>query len=195
MLDPPRLTGLRAAAPVRPGDHRDFMSRFPTGVAVVTALDGAGTPWGCTCSSLCSVSLRPPVLAVCLARWSRTLRAVGESRGMGVNIVGADGQAIAELFASMRGDQFDRVRWRPLGGSGLPVIDAAIAFAECKVTGTHEMGDHVVVFGTVMSVECRAGVPLLHGLRGYAVWPGAGVPRAGIPGTLAPGPGVPGDRR
>lgn len=172
MLDPPRLTGLRAAVPVGPGDHRDFMSRFPTGVAVVTAVDGAGVPWGCTCSSLCSVSLRPPVLAVCLTTWSRTLRAVGECRGMGVNILGADGRAVAELFASMRGDQFGSVRWRRLGDCGLPVIDDAIAFAECEVIGTQEMGDHVVVFGMVRSVECGAGVPLLHGLRGYAAWPG-----------------------
>lgn len=148
------------------------MSRFPTGVAVVTATDRAGVPWGCTCSSLCGVSLRPPVLSVCLTPWSRTLAVARESGRLGVHVMGAGGQAIAEVFAAADDRKAEAVRFLAVGASGLPEIAGAIALAACTVAGTHEIGDHVVVFGMVMSVECRAGPPLLHGLRGYAAWPG-----------------------
>jgi flavin reductase (DIM6/NTAB) family NADH-FMN oxidoreductase RutF len=158
--------------PVEPDDYRDFMSRFPTGVAVVTATDRAGIPWGCTCSSLCGVSLRPPVLSVCLTPSSRTLAAARESGRLCVHVMGAGAQAVAEVFAAGGDRKTEAVRFLADGASGLPEIGGAIALAACTLAGTHEMGDHVVVFGTVMSVQCRAGPPLLHGLREYAAWPG-----------------------
>jgi len=159
------------AVPVEPDDYRDFMSRFPTGVAVVTATDRSGRPWGCTCSSLCGVSLRPPVLSVCLTPWSRTLAAARESGRLGVHVMGVSGQAVAEVFAAAGDRKAEAARFLAAGASGWPRIGGAIAFAACTVAGTHRVGDHVVVFGMVMSVECHAGPPLLHGLRGYATWP------------------------
>src|SRR5439155_979792 len=49
-----------------PDRFRAMMSAFPTGVAVVTTTDADGRPHGMTCSSVCSVTLEPPTLLVCL---------------------------------------------------------------------------------------------------------------------------------
>ncbi|MGW7793609.1 flavin reductase family protein, partial [Streptomyces tricolor] len=57
-------------------DFRDLMSRFPSGVTVVTARGPGGEPVGMTCSSVASVCTDPPTLLVCLRSDSATLAAV-----------------------------------------------------------------------------------------------------------------------
>jgi flavin reductase (NADH) len=162
-----------AAKPVTPGDFRLLMARFPTGVAIVTAMDPRGRPAGMTCSSLCSVSLDPPTLLVCLRRGSPTLESVLHGAGFTVNLVRADAQTTAELFASGAPDRFTQVRWHAgPGGPHLP--DDAHAIADCRVSQVAEAGDHTVVFGEVWRVTtCRdhSPRPLLYGLRRYARWP------------------------
>jgi flavin reductase (DIM6/NTAB) family NADH-FMN oxidoreductase RutF len=157
------------------------MSRFPTGVSVITTLSADDKPWGMTCSSLTSVSLNPPVLSVCIGIWSRTLAAVRTHGRLAVNLLGVRGLTAAEAFASAAPGQFDRIPWDPADGSGLPRLRDAMAFAVCRVVGTHAVGDHVVVFGEVLSVDLGMEVPLLYGLRQFAEWPGEGVPATAVP--------------
>ncbi len=170
-------------ATVSPDAFRRFMADFPSGVAVVTAVDAWGTPAGMTCSSLCSVSLDPPTLLVCLRRGSLTLRAVLHTSGFTVNLLRADAQSTAELFASGRPDRFSRVRWAPGPGTGGPrLTDDSHAMADCRVSQVVPGGDHLVVFGevadTVQTPTSAAGqitYPLLFGRRRYAGWPAADV--------------------
>lgn len=146
------------------------MSSFPTGVAVVTTIDPAGRPRGLTCSSLSSVSLAPPILSVCLARHSASLRVLREHGHFGVNLLGARGSSLARLFADASVPHFDRVPWHPV--AGLPRLDdGVIAFAACRVSETRQVGDHVVVFGEMFDSDCAAGAPLLYGRRQFADWP------------------------
>ena len=159
---------------VEPDAHRDFMSCFPTGVAVVTTVGCDGSPRGLTCSSLSSVSLSPPVLSVCMGVWSRTLAAVRDHGSFAVNILGVQGLAAAEIFASAAPGHFDRVEWRPADATGLPRLDDTIAFAACRLIAIYGVGDHIVAFGEVMAVECSEYIPLLYGLRQFAAWPGEG---------------------
>lgn len=144
------------------------MAGFPTGVAVVTVVDTDGTPRGMTCSSLCSVTLHPPTLMVCLRTGSPTLAAIQRRGVFAVNLVHDGARATAELFASGAPDRFERVRWLP-GTAGPHLPDDAHAVADCAVSRTEQVGDHHVVFGEVL----RAGVaehpePLLYGMRRYA---------------------------
>ena len=47
--------------------------------------------------------------------------------------------------------------------AGLPVLTGALAWLDCRVTGEHDVGDHVVVFGEVTEAELlRAGNPSIH---------------------------------
>lgn len=150
---------------------RRFMGGFPTGVAVVTSVDGQGGPWGLTCSSLISVTLDPPILLVSLNLRSQTLLAIEERRAFGVNLLHGRGQAAAEVFASGRPDRFHRVRWQPGGASRLPwLVDDASGFAACALADVHVVGDHALVVGHVTDVHYTADTPLLYGLRQYSVW-------------------------
>ena len=154
-------------------DFRAMMAGFPTGVAVVTAFDLAGRPRGMTCTSICSVSLKPPTLLVCIRNGSPTLDAILQRARFTVNLLHADAEAAARLFASGQPDRFDRIRWEADASDGGPSFpeDARVS-ADCLVSHAQSAGDHVVMFGTVIrAVEQSARTPLLYGLKRYAAWP------------------------
>jgi flavin reductase (DIM6/NTAB) family NADH-FMN oxidoreductase RutF len=153
------------------------MATFPTGVGIVTTVDRDGRPRGMTCTSMCSITLVPPILLVSLRHGSQTLAAILRRKTFAVNLLHCNSQATAELFASGRPDRFDRVRWycdASLGGPELP--DDAHAAMHCRVISRQRVKDHVVIFGKVVSLwETTGSVqPLLHGLRHYAPWPETG---------------------
>ena len=151
--------------------YRILMSAFPTGVAVVTACDGAGRPHGMTCTSLSSVSVEPPTLLVCLQTSSGTLRALLESQHFAVNLLHHRGREAATVFASADPLRFMRRVWRPSRLTGAPQLEEdAFATAECAVSGTLRVADHVVVLGRVLDVEQCPDRPLLYGLRQYSHW-------------------------
>lgn len=126
-----------------------IMGAFPTGVAVVTALDPGGRPRGLTVSALCSVSARPPLMLVCIDKSANTLPAIKHSRRFALNYLSFDREDVARLFASKDPDKFDRVAWRP-AANGMPWLhEGTLALAEVAVTEEVEAGDHIVVIGRV----------------------------------------------
>ncbi|WP_218108777.1 MULTISPECIES: flavin reductase family protein [unclassified Streptomyces] len=151
---------------------RGLMRSFPTGVAVVTAVDRKGRPHGLTCTSLSSVTLDPPSLLVCLNTASGTLRALRDSGAFTVNLLHARGLDAAKIFSSPAEDRFTRVGWRPGPRLGQPWLEEdAFAFAECRLSATTVVGTHAVVFGEVVHVEQRTDSPLLYGQQRFSHWP------------------------
>lgn len=146
------------------------MSSFPTGVAVVTAVDGAGEPHGMTCTSLTSVTVEPPTLLVCLDVRSGTLAAVRAGGWFAVNLLRDGARKTAELFAGPVPHRFRHVGSRPSPTAGVPWLADTVAAAECRVSRTVPAGDHEVVFGEVVAVACAGGSPLLYGRRQFSAW-------------------------
>lgn len=145
------------------------MSAFPTGVAIVTTLDGERRPRGLTTSAVCSVSAEPPLLLVCVDVASRTLPALREEGRFVVNFVGHGGAELASRFATKGDDKFDGVHWVP-GLGGLPLlVDDAIAHAECAVERELEAGDHIVFIGIVERARPPGpeSLPILYHRRAY----------------------------
>jgi flavin reductase (DIM6/NTAB) family NADH-FMN oxidoreductase RutF len=154
--------------------YRSLMSTFPTGVGIVTAVDAAGGPWGMTCSSICGVSLDPPVVLTCLRAASPTLNAMLQQRMFALNLLHDGAQHSAELFSSGAPDRFSRVNWQSGPSFGGPHLsEDAHAIADCEIVKAVPVGDHVVVFGQVYRVELRPPEPprpLIYGLRRYSSW-------------------------
>lgn len=159
--------------PITVSEHRELMSTFPTGVAVVTTLDRYGRPMGLTCSSLVSVTLRPPTLLVCVCTGSFTLAAIREYGAFGVNILRSGSWHVAETFAATVPDRFASVAWRVQPATQTPwLADDALAYADCAVDDAHDIvvGDHAILIGTVQAVWLGAGRPLLYGMRQFGEW-------------------------
>jgi 3-hydroxy-9,10-secoandrosta-1,3,5(10)-triene-9,17-dione monooxygenase reductase component len=146
--------------------YRAAIGRFATGVCVVTT-HGPEGPAGLTTNALTSVSLEPLLLAVGFDRASRTLPAVRASGRFAVNVLRADGEEIARLFASKRvhHEKFEAVTHRV--EHGLPVLDDALAWLACDVHQLVEAGDHVLGLGRVTAVEVLDGEPLVFFGGGY----------------------------
>src|SRR5689334_11144811 len=126
--------GATPARAVDADEFRSLMSHFPTGVAVVTAVGPDGFPHGMTCTSLASVTLSPSTLLVCLENCSGTLRALSTSRSFAVNLLRADCDEVAQLFARPVRDRFTRIAWEPSARSESPSLARhAIAVADCCV--------------------------------------------------------------
>jgi flavin reductase (DIM6/NTAB) family NADH-FMN oxidoreductase RutF len=160
-----------AAGPAEVAAYKELMSTFPSGVAVVTTIAADGSPRGLTCSSLTSVTIRPPTLLVCVHNSSGTLDALLARGLFAVNLLHGRGRAAAEMFASGRPDRFGQVDWCPTPAHGLPHLAAdAHAVAECRVARSLVVGEHTVVLGEVLDIRRHEAPPLLYGTRRFGVW-------------------------
>jgi flavin reductase (DIM6/NTAB) family NADH-FMN oxidoreductase RutF len=151
---------------VDPADYRHVVSRFATGVTVVsTVLDGVR--YGLTVNSFTSVSLDPLLVLFCCeidCEFHAPLLAAGR---WGVSVL-SDAQAEESAWFAIRGqpgvDQFaarSGVRTGP--ALGVPLLSEALATFECRTWTTYEGGDHTVVLGEVIDATTRAdGDPLLY---------------------------------
>ncbi|MFE7544487.1 flavin reductase family protein [Streptomyces platensis] len=155
---------------------RALMSSHPSGVAVITTADAGGTPYGFTCTALCSVSLDPPQLLVCAGNNGSTLPVLAARGAFTVNLLHGAGRRAAEAFAGPAAERFCTVPWRPAPVTGLPALtEDAHATAECRVARLTPAGDHTIVIGEVLGIRTHTPAadeaPLLYGMRRYATWP------------------------
>ena len=126
------------------------MGTFPSGVTVVTTRDGEGAPAGFTCSAICSVSRKPPLLLACVNDRSPALRTIRESGLFAVNFLRDNREGISTTFASP-GLRFESVIWHPTRRLGLPWLPQdTIAYADCRAWRIIEAGDHAVLIGAVV---------------------------------------------
>ena len=139
-------------------DHfRTVMGHFPTGVTVVTGLDGDGQPHGFTIGSFTSVSLDPPLVGFLPQIGSETWEAMAASGGFCVNVLSDRQSDLCWTFAKSGAEatRFEGVDWHA-APSGSPVLDRAVAWIDCSVEHVYDMGDHHFVLGRVGALDADA---------------------------------------
>lgn len=146
----PRGTAGATATRAAEREFRDVLSRFCSGVTVVTSLLD-GEPVGMTCQSFASVSLDPPLVMFVPARTARAWPAMEQAGHFCVNVLARDQEHLSNRFASRGVDKFDQVPWRP-SPTGAPLLDGVVGFVDCTVHAVHEAGDHWIVVGRVQGL-------------------------------------------
>jgi flavin reductase (DIM6/NTAB) family NADH-FMN oxidoreductase RutF len=146
--------------PVDKDVFRDVIGHFATGVSVITARVEE-TDYGVTVSAVCSVSLEPPMLLVCLNRSSRTQGAVSRAGSFVMNVLGREQSEIARRFASARDDKFEGIGVFH-GTLGHPFLVEALAHVECGVVEQATGGTHTIFIAEVVHAERFEGEPLLY---------------------------------
>ncbi len=143
---------------------RDALAHVVSPVSVVTTFDSGGLACGVTVGTLCSVSLRPPLVTFCLDRSGRSHQVLTIAPRILIHVLRDDQTAVAARFA-----QSDLDRFEGLNGSwhGLPTIpDTAVRLA-CVRYGVVPGGDHSMVICLVEDAEIGSGDPLLYYARRY----------------------------
>jgi flavin reductase (DIM6/NTAB) family NADH-FMN oxidoreductase RutF len=150
------MPGVSRPDSVSPDDFKAALSRWASGVTVVTA---AG-PVGLTVSAFSSLSLDPPLVMVSLACAAATCEAVVAAQGFAVHILEDDQSELSGRFAGP-GDRFDGLAWTP-GLFGAPLLHGGVARLVCERHSTADGGDHLILIGRVVQVDAYAGEPLLY---------------------------------
>jgi flavin reductase (DIM6/NTAB) family NADH-FMN oxidoreductase RutF len=164
-------TGTAERASLLASAFRDAFRHHPTGVAVVTARDGAGAPVGLTASSVASVSLTPPALVLSISHRTSVAAALLAADSFLVHLLEAGNVELARRFATSGADRFGpATRWTPLV-TGEPWIPEAPTALRCRPLSRTPVGDATVVTAEVVGVRSsgRAGPPLVHHDRGFHV--------------------------
>ena len=143
---------------------REFAGCFPTGVAVVTTNDDAGTPHGSTISALTSLSLDPMLVLVCVDKTADTHDILSKAGVFAVNILNKEQAEISDRFAKKEFDGAHGLDDLPHGFAvtGAPIIDGALAYLDCRTITEHHGGDHTIFIGQVAEArELSNGEPLV----------------------------------
>jgi flavin reductase (DIM6/NTAB) family NADH-FMN oxidoreductase RutF len=141
---------------------RDALGSFATGVTVVTCVDADGNPFGLTVNSFTSVSLDPPLLLVCIAKWARCAPALIESGHFAVNVLQTGQQPASIRFSTPDEDRFGVTPWS-IGETGAPLLMESLGVFECERHAVHEAGDHHILVGRVVRASFDPNLdPLLY---------------------------------
>ena len=151
-------------------DEREFratLGQFASGVVVATGCL-EGQPAGFAAQSFASLSMNPPLVALCPAKSSDSWPKLRESGSFCINILGEDQQAVCELFAQTGIDKFAELSWQP-GETGAPVLAGVLGYIDCELAEEHDAGDHSIAIGRVrdLGVFDQERAPLLFFRGGY----------------------------
>jgi flavin reductase ActVB len=150
--------------PTDPSLFKDAMARVSSHVSIVTAYDRAGRPRGFTASSMCSLSLAPPLILLCVARAGSSHEIFVRAERFSVSVLAGAHENLATRFAR-GGDRF--------AGTGLTVgphgltVPGALATLSCTRHTTYAGGDHTILVGRVDDVVVADGDPLIYFNRGF----------------------------
>lgn len=137
-----------------------------TSVFVVTTVDASGKPHAATICTSTSLSLAPPMILICLAHSSNTLMALRESARFRLHVLSAGQDDLSQTFAGKgpaKGEVLAALRER----NGLPMLEGAVAAAECNVVDEFSVGDHSIVVGALDDISIEGGEPLIYHRAGY----------------------------
>ncbi len=144
---------------------RQVMTQWASGVSVVTTVHDA--EWfGVTVSSFSSVSLRPPLVSVCIATNLYTHDVIRDSGVFAVNILSESQIELGKLFAGMMPDIEDRFAGMNIqtAETGCPILPEVMGWVDCRVWEAYPRRRPHDFCGEIVSggVSTEAQSPLLY---------------------------------
>ncbi len=129
--------------------YRDTMGQYCTGVVIVTGNED-GTLVGFAAQSFVSLSLEPPLVAICPAKTSTSWPRIRATGHFCVNVLADDQEGVSEEFAQSGG--VADVAWTT-NATPAPILKGVMAYVECALDAEHDAGDHTVAVGRVRAFE------------------------------------------
>jgi len=149
---------LAALPPVSSDEHRGGLRHFAMGVTLISARHGDQRA-GLTATAVCSVTADPPRLVVFVNKKVAACDLILQSGALCINVLAADQEEVAKVFASMvpdvHGDKrFEYGQWDQLA-TGVPVLQQSLASLDCRVVKVFEESTHQAFLCEVLATRER----------------------------------------
>ena len=134
---------------------KTVLRMIPYGIYVLTAEDGAGNIAAATVNWVTQTAFVPPLLVVGVKTDSGAYKIIQAAKTFALNMLGKEHKGLAFTFfkpAQLEGGKLSGQAIHK-GANGAPILDAALAAVECKVTSIVEQGDHHIVVGEVIEAH------------------------------------------
>lgn len=144
-------------------DFRAGMRQLAAGISLVTTQTPNG-PVGMIATSVCSVSLEPPTLLVCISHAASGYAAFNQNAAIGINLLGAGHAEMVTQFTAKerRQERFSSGQWSVAPG-GAPMLGDALAGFDCLVVKKLEHATHTIFIAVAQRVRSSdARTPLVH---------------------------------
>jgi flavin reductase (DIM6/NTAB) family NADH-FMN oxidoreductase RutF len=128
---------------------------IPYGIYVLTADDGKGNVSAATVNWVTQTAFSPPLVVVGVKTDSHAYPLIKNTKNFTLNMLGKEHKGLAFTFfkpAQLEGGKLSGQAIHK-GSNGAPILDAALAAVECKVTSIVEQGDHHIVVGEVVEAH------------------------------------------
>lgn len=134
-------------APMYPAESslKRVFRTMPSGVIALAGTPEHGPPVAMAVSSFTNVSMRPPLLGVCIRQESATWPQLAKSPSIGVSLLArSQGPIALELAAPDQGtDRLSRIE-HVTTDSGAVYIRDAVSWYQTRLVETHRGGDHLI---------------------------------------------------
>lgn len=120
----------------------------------------SGEEWNAmTASWVTQVAMDPVLVAVSVDAGAVTRRLVEEGGAFTINLWDRDDTRVFVKFSKPADRSGHTLNDRPvrLGTTGTPIFEEAVAYADCRLVATHELGSHVLFIGEVVDCGFRPG--------------------------------------
>lgn len=143
-----------------PDIKKTVLRMIPYGIYVVTAKTAAGEVAAATVNWVTQTSFAPPLIVVAVKADSGALKLIDETRHFALNFLGKGQQGLAFAFfkpavaedGAINGEAYHD------GSTGAPILDAAPASVECRLTEIVVRGDHHIVIGEVVDAHAPVAI-------------------------------------
>ena len=128
---------------------------IPYGIYVLTADDGKGNVAGATVNWVTQTAFAPPLVVVGVKTDSGAYSIIQKTKNFTLNMLGKEHKGLAFTFFKPAQLADGKLSGQAIhqGANGAPILDAALAAVECKVTAIVEQGDHHIVVGEVIDAH------------------------------------------
>lgn len=163
-----QLTGECAAERLEESFKEAFM-RLAATVTVVSYRAPEGDSLGMTATSVCSLSLLPLSLLVCVNRETPTHQAIQEGGLFGVNVLAQGQERIAEFCSRPGETKALPIDWlQDIPEANTPALRGVLAHLDCEVSKAYQESTHSIFVGHVADVWLGPDTePLLYCNRSY----------------------------
>lgn len=144
---------------------RKTWGNFPTGVSVISFLTPDGATHGITANSVCSVSLDPLLVLVCVDHKARSFAMLNAASHFVMNFLEKSQSEQSNFFASSKTEGAGPFQWGTTS-KGLPKLAGTIGTIDCSIYAKHEAGDHTIFVGQVEGISLNENLSPLAYYKG-----------------------------